>query len=188
MAEHKSLPSYDIPVEARVQIMTQLAVAWDGQWFLKVYDKFGWDAASEINARVRASWSKMEMRSTLRALGKRKADDLADALAVWQAYMSQVFGSVSNAFETEQVIEANTLRMITTKCAVLEGAKRAKLERTDQACIACEVAHGTWFKALLPDYEVSTETISQMGSGAPQCQYLIRAIPLNAKKDPSGKI
>jgi hypothetical protein len=26
--------------------MAQLALAWDGQWFIKVYDKFGWDVAS----------------------------------------------------------------------------------------------------------------------------------------------
>ncbi len=64
MAEQTGALSYDIPVEARVQMMLKLAVAWDGQWFLKVYDKFGWDVASEINARVRGSWSKIEMMSS----------------------------------------------------------------------------------------------------------------------------
>ena len=183
MTNRGETPSYVIPLEARAPIMTQLAVACDGQWFLKVNDKFGWDTASEINKKVRAAWSKMEMRSALRALGKRKADDLADALAVWQAYMSQLFGSVSDAFEWQQVIEGDILRMTTTKCAVLEGAKLAELERSDHACIACAVSYGTWFSALLPDYEVSDEIISQMGLGAPQCQYLIRAIPRNTQED-----
>lgn len=32
---------YDIPHEMRAQVMAGLALAWDGQWFLKVNDKFG---------------------------------------------------------------------------------------------------------------------------------------------------
>lgn len=83
MKNQGDLPSYSIPLEARAPLMAQLAMAWDGQWFLKVYDKFGWDVASEINARVRTSWSKIEMREALRILGKREADNLVDALAVW---------------------------------------------------------------------------------------------------------
>ena len=41
---------YDIPHEVRGRVMAGLALAWDGQWFLKVKDRFGWDAAAEINA------------------------------------------------------------------------------------------------------------------------------------------
>jgi hypothetical protein len=179
MKNHGDAPSYSIPIEARTQIGIQLAVAWDGQWFLKVCDKFGWDTASEINARERPSFSRMEMRATLRALGKRKANDLADALAVWRAYMYQIFffGTGADAWESDQVIEGDTIHMTLTKCAVMEGAKRAKLERTEQACIACATAWSAWFGALLPDYEVSDEIIAQMGYGAPQCQIRVRAVP-----------
>ncbi len=183
MTNRDDVPSYSIPLEARAQIGIQLAVAWDGQWFLKVRDKFGWGIASEINALVRPSFSRMEMRATLRALGKRKANDLADALAVWQAYMNQIFGLDSDVFESKQVIEGDTIHVTFTKCAVMEGAKRAKLERTEQACIGCAAAWRPWFGALLPDYEVSDEIIAQMGYGAPQCQIRVRAVPRNAQKD-----
>jgi len=183
MTNRDDVPSYSIPLEARTQIAIQLAVAWDGQWFLKVCDKFGWGIASEINALVRPSFARMEMRATLHALGKRKADDLADALAVWQAYTYQMFGFDSGAFESEQVIEGDTIHVTFTKCAALEGAKRAKLERTEQACIGCVTAWGAWFGALLPDYEVSDEIIAQMGYGAPQCQIRVRAVPRNAQED-----
>ncbi len=56
---------YEIPPEARAQVMAGLALAWDGQWFLKVNDKFGWDAAAEINVRTRNAFGRIEMRSTL---------------------------------------------------------------------------------------------------------------------------
>jgi hypothetical protein len=178
MGNHSDAPSYSIPLEARAPLMAQLALAWDGQWFLKVYDKFGWDAASEINARVRTSWSKMEMRAALRALGKREADDLADALAVWQAYM-EIFIFASDAFVGEQIIEGDTIHATATKCASLEGAKRAKLEHAHHACIACANAWEAWFKTLLPDYEVTEEIVERMGYGDSQCQFRIRAVPRN---------
>ena len=178
MGNHRDAPSYSIPLEARAPLMAQLALAWDGQWFLKVYDKFGWDIASEINARVRTSWSKMEMRAALRALGKREADDLADALAVWQAYM-EVFIFASDAFVGEQIIEGDTIHATATKCASLEGAKRAKLEHAHHACIACAIAWEAWFTTLLPNHEVTEEIVERMGYGASKCQYRIRAVPRN---------
>jgi hypothetical protein len=27
-------------------MLALLAMAWDGQWFLKVYDEYGWEAAA----------------------------------------------------------------------------------------------------------------------------------------------
>ena len=113
MKNHRDAPSYSIPLEARAPLMAQLAFAWDGQWFLKVYDKFGWDVASEINARVGFSKSKIEMKAVLRALGKREADDLADALAVCQGYM-EIFNFASDAFVDEQVIEDDTIHATVT--------------------------------------------------------------------------
>jgi hypothetical protein len=152
MKKHGDVPSYSIPLEARAPLMAQLAMAWDGQWFLKVYDKFGWDVASEINARVRTSWSKMEMRAALRVLGKREADNLADALAVWQAYM-EVFVFASDAWVGEQIIEGDTIH------------------------VACANAWEAWFKTLLPNHEVTEEIVEQMGYGDSQCRYRIRAVP-----------
>ncbi len=176
MKNHGDALSYSIPLEARAPLMAQLALAWDGQWFLKVYDKFGWDVASEINARVRSSWSKMEMRAALRALGKREADDLADALAVWQAYF-EIFNFAKDAFVGEQVIEDDTIHVTTTKCISLVGAKRAKLVHAHHACIACANAWEAWFTTLLPNHEVSEEIVERMGYGASQCRFRIRAVP-----------
>ena len=178
MGNHRDAPSYSIPLEARAPLMAQLALAWDGQWFLKVYDKFGWDVASEINARVRTSWSKMEMRAALRVLGKREADDLADALAVWRAYF-EIFNFAPDAFVCEQAIEDDTMHVTVIKCANIEGVKRAKLEQMHHPCIACANAWEAWFKTLLPDYEVTVEIVERMGYGDSRCQFRIRAVPRN---------
>jgi hypothetical protein len=123
----------------------------------------------------------MEMRAALRVIGKHKADDLADALAIWKAYIYQLAGFDSDAFESEQVIAGNMLHIKVTKCAVLEGAKRAKLERSNHACMACAVAWGAWFRTLLPDNEVIDEIISQMGFGAQKCQFRINVLEIDRK-------
>lgn len=167
---------YFISPEVRAQTMAALALGWDGQWFLKVQDKFGWEAAAEINARVRASFAKLEMRATLRALGKRAADDLADAVAVWEAYV-RMFGGDVGAFVGELIVEGDAIYITVSRCAAWEGAKRANLERTDQACIACETVWQAWYGALLPAYDVSQQVIARQGMGAAQCQFRVRAVP-----------
>ncbi len=165
---------YEIPPEARAQVMAGLALAWDGQWFLKVNDKYGWDAAAELNIRTRIAFGRIEMRSTLLALGKKKADDLADALEVWQAYF-RMFGADRGAFAGDYEIAGNTLTVTVQKCAAREGAKRAKLEKDVQACLTCEFLWQAWFGALLPGHDVNQEVIARMGFGDPQCRFRVTA-------------
>ena len=171
MSEEKS---YEIPPEARAQVMAGLALAWDGQWFLKVTDKYGWDAAAELNFRTRNAFARIEMRSTLQALGKKKADTLKDALEVWQSYF-RMFGADRGVFAGDYAIEGDTLTVMVHKCAAWEGAKRARLEKDVQACLTCENLWQTWFATLLPDHAVSQEVIARMGFGDPQCRFRVTA-------------
>jgi hypothetical protein len=166
--------TYKIPAEARAQVMAGLALAWDGQWFLKVYDKYGWDAAAELNIRTRHAFGRIEMRNTLLALGKKKANTLQDALEVWQAYF-RMFGADRGAFVGDYSIESDTLAVTVHKCAAWEGAKRAKLGKDVQACLTCEHLWQAWFGTLLPDHDVNQEVITRMGFGDPQCRFRVTA-------------
>ena len=169
-------PRYALEPQARGQLMAALALAWDGQWFLKVKDRFGYQAAAELNARVRASFGRLEMRFTLRALGKESAEDLEDALEVWRAYVD-AFDAGRGAFAGTQAVQGSTLRVSVTRCAAWEGAKRAGLEGTTQACVACETLWKAWFGALLPGREVSQQVLARMGFGDPACRFTVGDAP-----------
>jgi len=166
--------TYEIPAEARAQVMAGLALAWDGQWFLKVHDMSGWDAAADLNVRTRNAFGRIEMRTTLLALGKKKADNLQDALEVWQAYF-RMFGADRGAFVGDFTIGGDTLAVSVHKCAAWEGAKRASLEKDVQACLTCEKLWQAWFGTLLPDRDVGQEVIARMGFGDPQCRFRVTA-------------
>ncbi len=171
MADRKP---YEIPHVVRAQVMAGLALAWDGQWFLKVYDQCGWEAAAELNIRTRHAFGRIEMRNTLQALGKKKADDLHDALEIWQAYF-RMFGADRGVFAGDYSIEGDSLSVTVHRCAAWEGAKKAKLGKDIQACLTCENLWQIWFGTLLPDHDVKQEAIARMGFGDPQCLFRVTA-------------
>jgi len=160
---------YTFPPEIRSALLTRLLMAWDGQWYLKAYERCGWDIATELNALVRADYGRIEMRSVLRALGKRRADDLTDAVRVLRSYY-QLYGDV---FEAQYHVSAAEITATISRCAALEGSKRARLERYDQACIACETLWLAWFRALLPGRQFTLEIKGRMGYNAPHCHFVI---------------
>lgn len=171
------MASYTIPPEKRAHMCALLAMAWDGQWFLKVYDEYGWDAAVRLNARVRAAFGRIEMRRTLRALGKQAAIDLDDAIQVILAYFRDVLAA---GFDAEFAIAGDRAEITVTRCAAHIGSKRAGvktegMERHDQACIACRDLWHAYFEVLLPGTPVEVELKEQMGHGALRCAIAIQA-------------
>jgi len=161
-----------ISPEEKARMLALLAMAWDGQWFLKVYDEYGWETATRLNARVRAAFGRIEMRRMLRALGKRAADDLKDAARIIQVYFREVLAA---GFDAGFVVEGDRADVTVTRCAALSGSKRAGLERHDQSCVACRGLWQAYLGVLLPDTPVAVEVKEQMGYGAPKCHIVIQA-------------
>lgn len=169
MSAQPEIELYTFPPEVRSALLTRLLMAWDGQWYLKVYKQCGWEMATELNALVRADYGRIEMRSVLRALGKRRADDLTDAVRVLRSYY-QLYGGV---FEAQYQVSETEITAIISRCAALEGSKRARLERYDQACVACETLWPAWFRALLPGRQFALEIKGRMGYKASRCHFVI---------------
>jgi len=174
---------YVISPETRARMLALLTMAWDGQWFLKVYNEYGWEEATRLNAQVRAAFGRIEMRRMLRALDKRTADDLDDAAHIIHVYFRQVLAA---GFEAEFIGADGQIEIIVTRCAALRGAKRAGLERHDQACIACRGLWQAYFEVLLPDTPVEVEMKEQMGCGASRCHIVTRTRRTNYGEEVQG--
>ena len=67
---------HGLPAETALRLLGRLMLAWDGQWFLKVVETCGMEKAVELNARVRTSFGRIEMREFLRAKGREGAESL----------------------------------------------------------------------------------------------------------------
>lgn len=161
---------YDLPCETWLEVMGRLMLAWDGQWFLKTMEEFGLEAAMRLNTRVRLSFGRIEMRSVLAVLGKPRADDLADALRIVFTY-SRVF--LSNRMEGGYRVLPEGVEITVSFCPVFENARRANLERCDQACVGCPDLWRTWLAVLLPEEEIEVAALARMGMGDPSCRYLV---------------
>jgi len=152
-------------------MLRKLMLFWDGQWFLKTADAFGLEAAVEINAHVRASFGRIEMRELLKAAGKRQADDLADAMRLLETYAQAFMGGTLRAEFT--AVSEDHAEVTVRRCAAYEGAKRAALPRVDQACVACEGVWNAWLETLLPGVDVRVRYPLRQGKGDAICRFLI---------------
>lgn len=169
---------YPLSDADRVRLLRKLMLYWDGQWFLKTVEAYGLDAAIALNAQVRASFGRIEMRGLLKLLSKPQADDLADAVRLLVTYGEAFMGGTLRAeFVT---LDSRHAEIVVRRCAAYEGAKLAALPRVDQACVACENLWNAWLETLLPGHEIQVQYPMQMGKGDAHCQFLIRVRQGNA--------
>jgi hypothetical protein len=173
MTIHQSSPlqPYELSEKAKVNMLRKLALYWDGQWFLKTVDEFGLEAGIKMNARVRAAFGCIEMRTLLKAVKKKRADDLMDAMRLIETY-SEVF--MGNRLRAEfSTLAEDRAEVLIYRCAAYEGAKLAGLERVDQACVACETLWKAWVETLLPDVPIEVQYPMRQGKGDAHCRFII---------------
>ncbi|MGQ9599387.1 MAG: hypothetical protein ACUVWZ_08210 [Anaerolineae bacterium] len=162
---------YPLSDADQARMLRKLMLYWDGQWFLKTVEAFGLEAAIELNARVRASFGRIEMRALLQALGRTRAEDLADALRMLHTYGTVFMGEGLRGEFT--ALDAHHARVTIHRCLAYEGAKRAALPRQDQACVACEGLWNAWLEVLLPESQVRVQHPMRQGLGDPVCRFEI---------------
>ena len=161
---------YPIADAEKVKMLRKLALYWDGQWFLNAVQKFGLEEAIDLNAIVRTAFGRIEMRTLLRAAGKKQADDLPDALRLIATHTDLLLGT---GVKADYQIGDGSARVLVRRCAVFEGAKIANLPRHDQACVTCETLWDAWFQVLLPEAKISVQYPQRQGKGDPICEFII---------------
>jgi predicted hydrocarbon binding protein len=116
----------------------------------------------------------------LKAVGKKEADSLADAMRLLETYLSVLMGNRLRA--TFGVLSDAEATVTVTRCAAFEGARRVSLPRVDQACVACEGLWPAWLDVLLPGRTIAVEFPMRQGKGDRHCEFHIdvRSPPGNA--------
>jgi hypothetical protein len=171
--EESTMPGelYPLPDANQIKMLRKLMMYWDGQWFLKTVEGFGLEAAVELNARVRTSFGRIEMRVLLQTVGKPRADDLADAMRLLDTYATTFMGGGIRA--EFAALDANRAEVRIRRCAAYEGAKQAALPRQDQACVACETLWTAWLETLLPATKIEVRFPMRQGKGDLFCRFII---------------
>jgi hypothetical protein len=81
-----------------------------------------------------------------------------------------------------QTVAPDRAEVLIYRCAAYAGARMARLERVDQACVACETLWDAWFEVLLPDTPVTVRYPMRQGKGAPHCHFII-TLPSDPEKE-----
>lgn len=156
--------------EKAVEMLGRLMLAWDGQWFLKTAEVCGLEKAVELNARVRRSFARIEVREFLKALDRGPAKNLEEAAELLALY-SRLF--LGEGMDGEWKVEEGGAEVVVRRCRPQDGAAKAGL-KPDTPCIACEGLWETWLEAILPGFAWRTEILSARGRGAQICRIVVR--------------
>jgi hypothetical protein len=167
------LELYPLSDAEKVKMLRKLALFWDGQWFLHSVEMFGLEEAIALNAAVRTAFGRIEMRTMLKALGKKEADDLADAVRMIATHSDLLLGP---GIRADYEVGERRAQVVVRRCAAYEGAKRANLPRQDQACVTCETLWDAWFKVLLPSTEIRVQYPQRQGMGDAVCEFVMEEV------------
>ncbi len=163
-------PEIQLSEEEARRLLGRLMLAWDGQWFLKVAQACGLPKAVELNARVRASFGRIEIREYLKALDRPQATSVEEAVQLLDGY-NRIF--LGEGMAAQWIVREWGLEVRVTRCFPQEGAAKAGL-RPDTPCVACQQVWASWLEVILPGTIWSTEVREAMGRGAPSCLILLQ--------------
>ncbi len=155
--------------EAAVKLLGRLMLAWDGQWFLKVAQECGVETAVALNAKVRSSFGRIEIREFLKAKGRPGAKSVAEAVALLAEYQRLFLGE---GLAAEWEVHDDTVAVQVSRCSPQRGAGKAGL-RPDTPCVACETVWDTWLQAVMPGSVWTTRIDASMGRGAEACRIIL---------------
>ena len=176
MDETDRIPS--LSPEQAAALLGRLMLAWDGQWFLKVAESCGLEKAVLLNATVRTSFGRIEIREYLKALGIPSAGSVREAVRLVEAYGRLFLG---DGLRTSWEMRGEEVVVGVQRCLPQEGAGRAGL-KPDTPCVACETVWGAWLEAALPGTRWVTEIRRAKGRGAESCEIIVRRSPLGVRE------
>lgn len=176
MAEPRRYP-FGLEADVLVDLISTCWRSHDGQWFLKVAERVGLEAAMRLNERAIASLGRIELREFKRATGIPSLDTMAQ-VADWYRLTSHIFGGLTRPGRTLTVVDADTLLLEYTECLGDVIAGRSGYGHLAAGeyppCLGWIERQRAWGEALSTRYRfvVTREPVD----GRP-CRYVVRRVP-----------
>jgi hypothetical protein len=137
---------YEIPLSTQKFILQMCMAQWDGQWYLKSKNKYGFEEANKLNQKVVFSIGKIEVRHILSALGIKKGDikTVSEMFKVMNTIMDVLIPKVMK-FKFVAQSENEGIAYV-DKCFIWKEVQKTK-EALDYVC-ACNFRHRGWLEAM----------------------------------------
>lgn len=157
------------PVEYR-WLLREMWLGCDGRWFLNVAERYGYEAANELNAAVGRSLTRASMRKLAKVAGWGPPENI-DALKEMFQVGYDVYHPPPDCEIEFQVSDSQTLRALFHKCPVMEKVERGG-GMENYRC-ACPLSFEGWMEALGVAGEAR---IKQGPEKGPPCEVLVAVV------------
>ncbi|MDY7033824.1 MAG: hypothetical protein SVY10_18170 [Thermodesulfobacteriota bacterium] len=154
--------------EQREKILQNLMVLWDGRWFLKTVEKFGFNAATELNLAITKSFGKTEMKLLLAETHFGEIKNIEDFKAIMDIFADLCFPDMQK-YEF-QIVDENTFLGRFYECHVHIMTSKAGTQDIHQ-CAGKPRAEG-WLEGLGLDGEVIKEKNTHNCNGS--CETFVK--------------
>lgn len=118
------LPSRPLDRDAEREFLAHIYFALDGQWFLKVRDAVGDEAARDLNEHMCAALARIQLRAFLRLTGFDGVRDARDLGRFVVAIHDALYGDYTTAFEIT-VDTPDVFEIKYTSCQIWDMGNRA---------------------------------------------------------------
>lgn len=114
---------FEIGFEKREEILRNVWTLHDARWFVKTIERYGLDAANELNRTVIRSMGKTEIKTLMRGSGVEKIEDI-DRMSSLMTVASKLFFPKEHKYEFK-ILSENELLGHVIECYVHKNVEKA---------------------------------------------------------------
>ena len=149
-------------------LLREMWLGCDGRWFLSVAQRYGFEAANEINRSVGLSLARASMRRLIKVAGLERPVDIEELKRIIETGYEVYHPSPDCEIEL-RVVDGQTLCAFFHRCPVMEKVEKGGGMGNYQC--ACPLAFKGWMEALGLKGE---SKIEKGPDGGPPCEVILK--------------
>ncbi|MGE3622135.1 MAG: hypothetical protein AB7L84_16900 [Acidimicrobiia bacterium] len=162
----------------RLAWLRQAYYGVDGRWYLKVRDRWGPEAAQEVDEAAMASLGRLHLRAWLELTGRQHVDDCRVLGRFVLDVLDTLYGSAADAVRVVRD-EPDVWEMAHVRCTIFDMGAAAGFTPVPGALPGCGgilALYGGWVAAAGPAFSVD-QVPAPGGDHGVACRYAFRLNP-----------